>query len=77
MQTVKEQIDAMRTELHLKQYAVRAYEAELRKLEDSRVHCPHVWGLPIKGYEHEGANCIHCGINALYAATLASRANQK
>lgn len=54
--------------------AKRALEietAELRKLENARVHCPHTFEPAVKGYEHEGGYCTLCGINELYAHTLA------
>ena len=46
--------------------------AELRKLEADRVHCKHIFERADKGYEHEGGYCSECGINELYAHTLAS-----
>ena len=29
--------------------------------------CPHDYDAPVKGYEHEGRNCKHCGVNDQYA----------
>lgn len=29
--------------------------------------CPHDYDPPLKGYEHEGRNCKHCGVNDQYA----------
>lgn len=30
--------------------------------------CPHDYDPPLKGYEHEGRNCKHCGVNDQFAA---------
>lgn len=33
--------------------------------------CPHDYNAPVKGYEHEGRNCKHCGVNDQFAAQAA------
>lgn len=35
--------------------------------------CEHEFSPPIKGYEHEGGTCLHCGINEVYASTIKSQ----
>lgn len=37
---------------------------ELRKLQ--MTECDHEFSKPLKGYEHEGGTCIHCGINEVF-----------
>lgn len=32
--------------------------------------CPHDYDPPLKGYEHEGRNCKHCGVNDQFAAQV-------
>lgn len=56
---------------HLRQLQDRIAEQEqlIRVLEDLRAECNHTWGVPVKGYEHEGVLCTKCGINDMYAPT--------
>jgi hypothetical protein len=35
------------------------------ELKNVLASCPHEWKGPIKGYEHEGLYCAHCGISDL------------
>lgn len=62
---------------------VREAEDELQRRKDQvrilsakRVDCKHEFDAPMKGYEHEGGYCIQCGINELYARTLARQKTQ-
>lgn len=49
-------------------------QKELDALLDQRVSCLHTFSRPLKHYEHEGGYCTECGVNELYAYTLAQRA---
>jgi hypothetical protein len=44
----------------------------LRELELKRLNCAHIFSKPVLNYEHEGGYCTKCGINELYAYTLAN-----
>lgn len=75
-------------DIQAERIAIEAEDKELNALKRSvlqritRVHerrlamynaCTHKFTPPMKGYEHEGGQCQHCGINELYASTLASK----
>lgn len=50
---------------------LEAETAELHELESARIYCSHTFEPAVVGYEHEGGHCTKCGINELYAHTLA------
>lgn len=37
-------------------------------LKSYRFECKHEFSKPWPGYEHEGGQCVHCGINEVYWA---------
>jgi hypothetical protein len=40
----------------------------IEELKSRRFECNHEFDRPLKGYEHEGGYCKHCGINEVYQA---------
>lgn len=70
MKNLKQHIEEVKNEIFSRKAALAVYEKHLRELEDSRVNCIHEFTKPIPKYEHEGGECIHCGINELFAQTL-------
>lgn len=70
MLTLKQQIDQAKDEVFSKKCALKLYEDHLKELEDTRVNCKHKFSKAFPGYEHEGGECIYCGINELFAPTL-------
>ena len=69
--TLKERIARSQYLVDLAAKKLATETAELRKIEAERVHCPHTFERAVPGYEHEGGYCSLCGINELYAHTLA------
>jgi hypothetical protein len=67
--TLLEQINEYKYEIFMRESAIAAYKKELKKLEDSRAYCEHIWGDPTPYYEHEGSLCTLCGINSVFAPT--------
>lgn len=66
MATLKEQIAEAEKELYLKRCAVEVHELYVKGLK--LLHqCHHEFTRPMVGYEHEGGECIYCGINQVYA----------
>lgn len=59
-------------EVSMAKRRLQVKEDELSKLNDSRVYCKHIFAPAALNYEHEGGYCTECGINELYAKTLAS-----
>lgn len=53
----------------LREIKLRSVQNDDRR-ETAWANCPHEFSKPLKGYEHEGGNCIHCGIGELYAPTF-------
>lgn len=70
MKNLKAQIADAKYEISQRREAIKVYENLVIFLERQRVNCPHEWDTGIKGWEHEGVYCIHCGINDQYALTL-------
>lgn len=64
-------ISETRSNLHSARLEVSRLEIELRNLDKIRANtCAHVWKQAVPGYEHEGRECVHCGINELYYLNL-------
>lgn len=70
MQTLLEKINEAKYEISQRQEAIKAWSNALKFLEEQRAFCDHEWGEPYKGFEHEGCNCVKCGINDQYAPLL-------
>ena len=77
MKTLLEQIKEAKYEISQRQEAIKVYERALKFLEGQRVYCEHEWDAGVKGWEHEGVNCVKCGINDQYAKTLEGMLAQK
>ena len=69
--TLKAQINEKRAEYSAVAQRTAQIRDELLQLENSRADCDHKWDDGVTGYEHEGRYCTECGINELYAPTLA------
>ena len=70
--TLKERIAIAHLAVDIATRKLDVETAELRELVAARVYCLHTFEPADKGYEHEGGHCSKCGINELYAHTLAS-----
>lgn len=71
MRNLKQHIGDVKSEIFSREAALDVYRKHLKELEDSRVDCKHEFTKALPNYEHEGGECIHCGINELFAPTLA------
>jgi hypothetical protein len=67
---LKQKIEDARRELLHKERAVKLYQKYVYDLERERAWCNHVWGDPIKNYEHEGRLCLECGVNELMISKI-------
>jgi hypothetical protein len=65
--TLKLEIEISQAILRDLEKEVRARKDIISKLEGQRAQCHHVFRPAVKGYEHEGGQCIECGINEVYA----------
>lgn len=65
----KDQINALRQTVAEHQAAISAANKQIAALAERRItECAHEFSPPVKGYEHEGGTCIHCGINEVHYA---------
>lgn len=60
-------INAQESEIVRLNNELEAAKRNLNSLKDSRKLCWHEFGHVVKGFEHEGGTCVHCGINEVYA----------
>lgn len=67
MATLKEQIREAEQEIRAREDAIKAWKLRARELEAERANCHHEFTRAMVGYEHEGGECIYCGINEVYA----------
>jgi len=67
--TLLEQINEYEREIFMRESAIDTLKKELKKLEDSRAYCDHIWGATNPYYAHEGSLCTLCGINDIFAPT--------
>lgn len=74
--SLKQQIRLAEQEVRELERAVKAQQSIVNKLLESRVFCIHEWEPAVPNYEHEGKHCSKCGINNIYAYTLAQLAKE-
>lgn len=67
MTTIKQQLDECCREIWRLQRAIEECRLKEKALMQERHDCMHEFTPLIKGYEHEGGTCIHCGINEVAA----------
>ena len=63
---IKDQIAKRRSEIRELQDKIASLNKEVFSIEREAItKCNHEWKT-LKNYEHEGGNCIKCGLNQLY-----------
>ena len=61
--TLLDQIKQAEKELKFREDEVKRQKQVVADLMYKRLTCNHTFTKPIIGYEHEGGQCVHCGIN--------------
>lgn len=59
------ELQSINTQIDEAQQVVQQLKAKRDEMLQARLTCKHDFVAPMKGYEHEGGACVHCGMNEI------------